>query len=252
MKKRDVRLTTSAHRDAFDGFYEAFRDASHREGWRSSETLRHFLESAYLAVRGRLLLGSPKWQANEDEFLKLEKRWRQPQETKSDLGKMLGAMALALSADPVDFVGPVFSEIAADDWMGQFFTPHEVSLLIAKMTFGSTRESVLDGKPYVTISEPACGVGGMILAACVALRDAGVDPARETHWHAVDVDARAYHACYLQLAFADVSAVVVHGNTLSLQTWGSMPTPAAIAFPKTFASRPPAVAIPKSGQMELF
>lgn len=251
MKKRHVRLTTAAHREAFDGFYEAFRDVSHREGWRASETLRHYLEAAYLAVRGRTLVpGGEAWRRNEDEFLKAECRWRDPVPTKADLGKMLGAMTLALIREPVDFVGPVFNEIAADSGMGQFFTPHDVSLLIAKMTFGSTRESVLDGKRYVTIAEPAFGVGGMILAACVALREAGIDCARETHWHAVDIDARAYHACYLQLAMTNVSAVVYYGNTLALEAWQSAMTPAALFYPKSFAAKT-AAAIAKPEQLSL-
>lgn len=250
MKKRDVRLTTAAHREPFDAFYDAFRDVGSREGWRASETLRHYLEAGYLAVRGRTLMpGGEAWRRNEDEFLKAERRWRDPAKTKADLGRMLGAMTLALIREPVDFVGPVFNEIAADSGMGQFFTPHDVSLLIAKMTFGATRESVLGGKPYVTISEPACGVGGMILAACVALREAGVDPARETHWHAVDIDARAYHACYLQLSMADVSGVVLHGNTLGLEAWQAAMTPAAVLFPKSF--EPKAVSIPKPEQLSL-
>ena len=143
MKKRDVRLTSAAHREHFDAFYDAFQDAGRREGWRSSETLRHWLEAAFLAVRGRTLVpGGAAWRKNEDEFLKAERRWREPEKTKADLARMLGAAALALMADPVDFVGPVFNEIAADSGMGQFFTPHDVSLLIAKMTFGATRESV--------------------------------------------------------------------------------------------------------------
>lgn len=238
MKRRDVRLTTGAHREAFDGFYDAFRDVGGREGWRSSEVLRHFLEAAYRAVRGRVLRGDA-WRSNEDEFLKEESRWRDRDRTKTSFAQMLGCLALALAREPVDFVGPVFSEIAADEWMGQFFTPHELSLLIAKMTFGDSREKILGGKPYVTISEPACGVGGMVLAANVALREAGIDVARETYWHAVDVDARAFHACYLQLALTDVSAVVVNGNTLALSAWQVASTPAALAYPKSFEPKHP-------------
>jgi hypothetical protein len=244
-------LTTSVHREAFDDFYDAFREVGGREGWRSGEALRHFLESAYLAVRGQTLpRGGDAWQKNEDEFLKIESGWRDAARTKADLGRMLGAMTLALSREPVDFVGPVFNEIAADAGMGQFFTPHDVSLMIARMIFGSTRDEILDGKSYITIAEPACGVGGMILAACVALRDVGIDCARETHWHAIDIDARAFHACYLQLALTDVSAFVFHGNALSLEARRSAVTPAAILYPKDPGATARAV-IPPPTQLSL-
>ena len=52
---------------------------------------------------------------------------------------------------------------------------------------------------------------------------------------AVKAYARAFHACYLQLALSDVSAVVHHGNTLALECWQEAITPAAIAFPKSAA-----------------
>ena len=77
----------------------AFQDAGRREGWRSSETLRHWLEAAFLAVRGRTLVpGGAAWRKNEDEFLKAERRWREPEKTKADLARMLGAAALALES----------------------------------------------------------------------------------------------------------------------------------------------------------
>lgn len=250
MKKRDVRLTTAAHRPAFDSFYEAFRSAQGREGWRSGEVLRYFLEAGYRAVRGRLITGEA-WDANEAEYMKIVKFCRNPKETMSDLAVMLGAMTLALSADPVDFVGPVFSEIAADSGMGQFFTPHELSYLIAKLSI-PPREEALADKQYITIQEPACGVGGMILATNVALREAGYDVAREVHWFAVDVDRRAISAAYLQAALTDCSGVFVHGNTLSLETWGTSITPAAFVYPKTFERADRAMPEPKPGQMELF
>lgn len=253
MKKRDVRLTTAAHREAFDMFYGAFRDAGHREGWRSGETLRHFLEAGHRAIRGKMLLGEA-WETNEVEYMKIVKSCRSPQETMRDLAMMLAATTIALAADPVDFVGPVFNEIAADAGMGQFFTPHELSYLIAKMTI-PPREEALADKLYVTCQEPACGVGGMILATNLAFRDAGYDVAKEVHWFAVDVDRRAINGAYLQAALTDCSGVFVHGNTLSLETWGTSLTPAAFLNPKTFDRAPRAkadVVVPKPGQLEMF
>jgi hypothetical protein len=257
MKKRDVRLTTSAHREAFDDFYEAFRASGGREGWRSGETLRHFLEAGYRAVRGRLLTGEA-FEKNEAEYMSLVGRCRHPQETMRDLSVMLGALALAMIREPVDFVGPVFNEIAADAGMGQFFTPHDLSYLMAKMTLPERIEALKEGRKWMTLQEPACGVGGMLLATNVALREAGFDLAREVHWLAIDVDFRAMAGCYLQASLSDCSAIVVHGDTLRLQEWAATPTPAAVLFPKHFGERAASpeipVAPPRSAtkQLELF
>jgi len=46
--------------------------------------------------------------------------------------------------------------------------------------------------------------------------------------HAVDVSYTAFQMCYLQLAFRGVPALVVRGNSLSMEVFESMWTPAAI------------------------
>jgi len=143
--------------------------------------------------------------------------------------------------EPVDFIGPVFTELSADSGMGQFFTPFHLSYFMAKMIVGETAKAALQDRPYITLSEPACGVGGMMLAANVVLREAGLDVARQAHWQLVDVDHRAMCAAYLQAALTDTSAVVIRGNTLSLEAWLTTPTPAAVLFPKSFGEPAPVV-----------
>lgn len=237
MKKRDITLTTEAHRPAFNDFADALRAAESREGWRSSEVLRHFLDAGFRVVRGRLLVGAA-FDANEAEYMRIVKLCRHPQETMRDISVMLGATALALAAEPVDFIGPVFSELSSAAEMGQFFTPHHLSYLMAKLIVGDVK-AMLGDRPYITLSEPACGVGGMMLATNLVLREAGLDIARQAHWHMIDIDHRAMCGAYLQAALTDTSAIVVRGNTLSLEAWMSTATPAAALYPKSFESTKP-------------
>lgn len=235
MKKRDVQLTTQAHRPAFDDFTNAMRSAEAREGWRSSEVLRHFLDAGFRALRGRLLVGE-SFDGNEAEYMKIVKACRHPLETMTDLSVMLGATGRALITEPVDFLGPVFTQLSADPGWGQVFTPYHVSYMMAKMILGDVKAQLAD-RPYITLSEPACGVGGMVLAANAALRDAGLDVARQAHWWAQDIDYRAMSAAYIQLALTDCSAIVAHGDTLRLEIRMKTATPAACLFPKTFEIR---------------
>jgi len=106
----------------------------------------------------------------------------------------------------------------------------------------------------VRASEPACGVGGMVLAANSVLRDAGIDPATEIYWHMVDVDFRAVCGCYLQCALTGAAGVVTHGNTLSLDEWSHSITPAAAVNWWLFSKAPeqPRVEIQKPVQLSLF
>lgn len=241
MKKRDAILNTVAHREAFDGFFEAMHSAERREGWRSGETLRHFVDAAFLAIKGRTVVGDD-FAANEAEFEKLVGTFQNRDATVTELSKMLAFVTIALQAEPVDFVGPTFEAVSASADLGQFFTPLSISLAMARMQIGDPRP-ILDAQPFITLHEPACGVGGMMLAANVVLREAGVDVARQAHWTMIDIDSRAIRAAYVQAALTDASADVFHGNSLSLQVWGAARTPAAIMFPKV-KRRPDPVPVP--------
>lgn len=242
MKKRDVLLNTEDHRGPFNQFADAFRAIEAREHWRDSEILNHWLDAAFRSLRGRLLLGKSHAD-NEAEYMRIVARCRDPQQTMQGFSVMLGAAMLALRAAPIDFIGPVFSTLSASASMGQFFTPYHLSRLMAEMTIGSAEE-MLDGKPWLDLCEPSCGVAGMCLATNEVLRARGIDPATHAHWIAVDVDYRAMCGAYLQLALTDSSAVVVHGNTLSLEQWMATETPAAVLFPKRLPPVLPALAPP--------
>lgn len=127
-----------------------------------------------------------------------------------------------------DCLGKLFMSLElGDSFKGQFFTPFELSRLMAGLTFGGAREAI-ERQGFVTVSEPACGAGGMLLAAADALQAQGINYQQAMHATAVDVDATAVHMAYVQLSLAHVPAIIVHGNSLSLAEWGHWFTPAHI------------------------
>ena len=78
----------------------------------------------------------------------------------------------------------------------------------------------------VTLQEPACGAGGMVLAFVKVMLSHGHNPAERMWAHCQDVDRLAALMCYLQLALWNVPAVVVVGNTLALEVQEVFYTPA--------------------------
>ena len=78
----------------------------------------------------------------------------------------------------------------------------------------------------LTINDPCCGGGGMLIAALEVLKSLGVNYARNCFMEANDVDLRCVHMTYLQLALAGVPAIVRHQNTLTRECWSSWYTPA--------------------------
>lgn len=144
--------------------------------------------------------------------------------------ELLSQLVAALDAEPVDVLGPLYMEleIGSKD-RGQFFSPSALSELMAEMTFSGALE-ILKAKPFVTVHEPACGAGGMVLAAAKTLIRNGHNPAFHMFASCVDVDRVAALMCYIQLSLWNMPAEVIVGNTLSLEMREIWYTPAYRMF----------------------
>ena len=95
-------------------------------------------------------------------------------------------------------------------YTGQFFTPFHLSELSAKLAID--KATVRENK--IRISEPSCGAGGMIIAACKILHENGFDYQRNLDVLAQDLDWKGVYMTYLQLSLIGCRAVVVQGDTL--------------------------------------
>lgn len=156
---------------------------------------------------------------SEAEYMALVPRYTREELT--EFGQLLGLTALALEARPCDFLGQVFMQAEiSNSHMGQFFTPYELSLLIARMTI----EDVDPAKELITVQEPACGSGGMVIAFCEAAREKGINYQLQTYTVAVDLSEVAARMAYIQLSLLGIPAHVVWGNSLSLEVRREWPT----------------------------
>jgi len=110
---------------------------------------------------------------------------------------------------------------------GQFFTPYEVSKLMASMVICVTVDQArMHG--FVRVHEPACGAGGMIIATAEAFHEAGLNYQQAMHVTCIDIDPCCVHMAYVQLSLLHIPAIVVHGNALSMKVWGQWFTPAHV------------------------
>lgn len=145
--------------------------------------------------------------------------------------KVLGEIVLALEAAPGDLLGAVYTELELQSAArGQFFTPYDICRAMAEMTLGDqerlTRLIERDG--FVRAAEPACGAGAMIIALAEAMRVQGINYQQHLHVTAVDIDRRAAHMAYIQFTLMHIPAVVIVGNSLSLEMHDHWYTPAHI------------------------
>lgn len=130
-----------------------------------------------------------------------------------------------------DYLGELFmrSETSSNK-AGQFFTPYSVSKMCAQVAINENKvnEAIAQDK-ILTLNEPTCGAGGMILAAAdVLYNQYHFNIARNLFVICSDVDARCVYMTYLQLSLAGIPAVVYQQNTLTLETWQCWETPTYI------------------------
>lgn len=164
-------------------------------------------------------------QTREAEYLEEAKRWN-----KDEMGlfaEAFAALVLEMEAEPfTDILGTHYMDWALThkgaQWGGEFHTPAALCEMLARMTVTVEGvEAAVAEHGVCRISEPACGAGAMILGAGKALADAGRgDLIRKLRVQAVDVNRTACDMCFINTTLCGIPCEVVHGNTLSLETWG--------------------------------
>lgn len=141
---------------------------------------------------------------------------------------MFGVLTDWLSCGMHDCLGELFMSLElSDHWKGQFFTPSHICELMAGLTLGDAPE-LIRKSGFVTLHEPACGAGAMVIGMAKAIQDRALNYQQSMHVTAVDLDSTAAHMAYVQLSLLHIPAIVVRGNTLTMQFQENWITPAHI------------------------
>lgn len=164
----------------------------------------------------------PQFEQREKRYLDIVKKYE-----KNDLELMAQLFAeiwVLLSNMPEDgfddYLGQLYMlSDTSSKKAGQFFTPYSVSKLSAEMTLGGSDKLNED---IITLYEPACGSGGMVLAFMDTLNSRGINYAAHSFTVAGDIDSRCVHMAYIQLSLAGVPAIVEQRNALTMELIGGV------------------------------
>lgn len=125
-----------------------------------------------------------------------------------------------------DVLGEAFAELGlTNDRAGQFFTPSSLSTLLAKLQIPDAKLQIAQ-QGMVTLHDPAIGSGSMVIGMANAMRAEGLNYQTSLFVEGWDIDERAIHMCYLQLALLHIPARLIHGDTLRQQQHAIWCTPA--------------------------
>ncbi|ECA1950208.1 DUF1738 domain-containing protein [Salmonella enterica subsp. enterica serovar Virchow] len=161
----------------------------------------------------------------EADYMRRVKR-HSPEDVQN-LAHLMSEVVLGLEFCPQDFLGQIFMRLElGNDRNGQFFTPYSVSYMMAQMNLSGGLPVLTSGeREFITVSDPACGAGGMIVAMAEAMLEAGFNPQKQMVAYCVDTDPVAAMMCYIQLSLMGLPAIVAVGNSLTVDIRRELETP---------------------------
>ncbi len=175
-----------------------------------------------------------QYDKRENEYLQIIKKYR-PTEQKAlvDIFSMIFALLSSVVYDNgafKDYLGELFMRFNfGNSKNGQFFTPYHISECMARMAMDEhSVRAKAEADEIISICDPCCGGGGMLVAALDVLREYNINYARNCILVGADIDIRCVYMTYLQLALAGAPAIVCHQNTLTQELWSVWKTPAFI------------------------
>ena len=203
------------HEKAFLSLFSQTARYHHRH-----QVFEDFVSCSVIALQNSLQFCDKR----EEKYMRIVGRYE-----KTDISRMaqlLAHVTNGLDETPGDFLGRVFMQLElGDKYRGQFCTPWNIGLMMARMQLGNVEDNFRD-KPFITLSEPACGAGCMALAFAFVLREAGYSPHRYLWVSAQDIDPLAAGMAYIQLSLSGVPGEVVIGNSLNDERRRILHTPA--------------------------
>lgn len=109
-----------------------------------------------------------------------------------------------------DALGEISSQIGGLSIANQqFFTPNNVAEMMGKLLIKNQ-----EIKNYITINDPACGSGSLLLGAINNINNNEIDYSEKVLVVAQDIDLFCFCMTYIQLSIYSVPGVVILGNTL--------------------------------------
>ena len=178
------------------------------------------------------VVDSSNAEARENTYMTLAKKYNERE--LECFAMMFAEIVTGIDANPdQDFLGDLYMTLGlGNENNGQFFTPYSVCRAMAAMTYGEDLEQKIAKKGWVSVNDPACGAGALLIAFANECRRPGRDINYQTSvlFVAQDIDMIVGCMCYIQLSLLGCPGYVVIGDTLahpstSIDERGLIPVP---------------------------
>jgi hypothetical protein len=200
---------------------------------RRDDNFRWFIEAAYCALAKRTALNEARANALEARYMAVVGQYGDDKRgAMSRMSELLGRLVMTVSDYDGDYLGQAYmsEELALRSRpRAHYFTPYAVARMMARMQVNREHvEAVIaQGRP-ITVMEPACGTGAMVIAFAEEIREMELDPAQVMLATLVDVDSLCIQMAFLQMWMKNIPAICIQGNSLALTEVERACTPAAL------------------------
>lgn len=164
-------------------------------------------------------------QKKEDQYLSIVSNYQK--EEINEFGQMLAHLILEyMKEEPLDILGELYEEFnMSNKQKGQFFTPETVCDLISSTIIQKDEaKKTIEEKGYLSISDPACGSGRMLLSVLKRLDKEKVD-INKIYFEGDDVSLFCSCMTYINLSLMGASAIIKNKDTLLNETYHVFYTP---------------------------
>ena len=174
----------------------------------------------------------------EKEYLSTINKYKK--EAQELFPKMLGELVMIYdkSDEITDFLGQFFEEQhLGNNKLGQFFTPTHISDVMAELVISNEDlKKIINEKGFITMQEPTCGAGGMILSFARKLKKENINYQKHLFVEAIDISDICTYMAYIQLSLYGIPGIVYCGDSLSLKMKFNLQTPLYQLFYWKFCS----------------
>lgn len=145
-----------------------------------------WIECSALAIQNACTMPHTElWEAREKEYLDIMRRYNEDE--RFAIRELFFLLVDAMDEEMTDVLGEVYMAAGlGSKYTGQFFTPFHLSELCARVAIQDKIDH-FDGN-VLTLTEPSCGGGGMIIAAAKVMKEAGINPQKYLRIVAQDLD----------------------------------------------------------------
>lgn len=118
-------------------------------------------------------------------------------------------------------LGELFMNYASDGGKSQFFTPFNISEMVAKMMIDCNKQVAVEENRPLVINDPTCGAGIMLVSAA---KELSYEQANDALLIGSDIDITCVRMTALNMMFFNMNSLIIWGNPLGMEVYDAWAT----------------------------